>query len=332
MTSAGLDLVIGASGEMTERSAKPPAMPMSKKRIIPPPYVCPVGPQAPSGNANVPCYEHTPAAPPATQPSPVAASGPRVHRQSVSRSQDPVPESLRHALMGHDVLIMGSAPDAVLPSADRYDRVLVANGGIANVPRETLVDVALLTRWTLDSRSPARIAVLEQYSDRYVPVLVIHGGGWNAVHDAADPTWSEDPLGPLRLEGMAAVHATFDDAVGVTKAGRERWIASACGGTVPRGSGEGWGSAGWSSGVLAACLAWYCGARSVCLAGLSFTPGYVYGPDTLPKRAHADGDRAVLAEVVRRHADRWSTTSAAVAAECGVPFVSEDGTLGHLNG
>jgi hypothetical protein len=68
------------------------------------------------------------------------------------------------------------------------------------------------------------------------------------------------------------------------------------------------------------------------LAGLSFTPGYVYGPDTLPKRAHADGDRAVLTEVVRRHADRWSTTSAAVAAECGVPFVSGDGTLGHHNG
>lgn len=331
MEMAGWTRVVGAAGETidatdgTTAPEPPKASAGPRRKPAGVAFAWPTGPQ-PAPRSTMPSYEtpktearsvavmpiETSVAPPQ---APQVSATPRFERRSVSRSPDPIPSHLR-ALYGARVLVVGSAPGAILPAPSTYDRIVVANGGIANVPRKCTVDVALLTTWTLGTTSPVRMAVIEQYRGRHVPVLVIHGGGWNATHDPTVPTWTPDPMQPARRDAFADVHTTYDAAYGVTPTGRERWIGSACGGLVPRGQTEGWGTAGWSSGVLAAALAWYCGASSVCLAGMSFQPGYVYGPDTAPRRAHSEGDQAVLREAAKRHP--WWTTAPELIA-CGVP-------------
>ncbi len=247
----------------------------------------------------------------------------------VSPSPDDLPPALR-ILRGARVLVLGSAPTAVIPPPSTYDVIVTANGGACHVPLASLcplIAVINASALGLVSDTPSvNHAALATYAGHVLSaVVVLPNGGWRDYHDALAQTWWERAPRDLAALAVARDSLVLGRPLGLTHAGRDRLLASPTNNLLVHGARPlvpatwGWQTSGWSAGVIAACLAYAAGAASICLAGMSSTAGHGHAePRERGVRAHLVGDHALLRAAVRHDAERWSTTIAEWATATGM--------------
>lgn len=301
----------------------------------------PTGPQGrratlPRRGAVVSTGTTTPA-PPSTVAVPVGPHGcylGRPYGVTLSPAPDPVPEALRVLLYGQRVLVLGSGPDPCLPPPDAVDIIVTANGGVVSVPADWPHPVvAVLTPGSLGLDADTREAapVTDLFTGRTLSAVIFHAGGWTDYDDPLASTWytrSWRDVVPLRGVGVRCPAIPW----GITPTGRDRLIAGLTLGRLTHGVRDPhcddprWRINGWSTGLIAAAVAWGAGAAAITLAGI--TPGcsgHAYPPPDAPDDADADaapryhwGGDAALLRVVAALPLPITTTRADLAAATGL--------------
>ncbi|WP_110667979.1 hypothetical protein [Salinicola halophilus] len=203
-------------------------------------------------------------------------------------------------LVDRNCLILGSAPEPVMPSPRRYSRCVCINGSPWVAARHGLVpDLTVIAGYTtrvereVSSQSLERLRGLRTSRLLFVTAGNEFEAGSAVLRERGFESGSSYAADPL----MRA--AILEDTL--------------------RGSDSGLGKRDdrVSNGLFAVVLALWLGARKVTLAGFSLAGGHSYIGEETP-RFHVDGDVACLKLLAHRYGSRVTTTNPTLAAEIGL--------------
>jgi hypothetical protein len=182
------------------------------------------------------------------------------------------------------VLVLGSAPQAVIPKSFSNDWSLITvNASQAVAERFGIVvpDVTFIQPFVIAGTSSANISARAQLRGRHTHHLVGIDWGWYKGN------WAED---------LCKLNYTYDKLTIIDSIEQARAVYEATGLYSGIRSSEG----RMSTGLAAAIFALRSGADPIVLAGFSLSRnGHAYDNGS-SRREHVQGDRAVLAELIRR--------------------------------
>lgn len=217
------------------------------------------------------------------------------------RSQlDSLKRWMAEDLAGQDCLILGSAPEPVMPGARRYSKCVCINGSPWMAARHGIVpDLTVVAGYTtLVEREVSRQSLgrLRGIGTRRL-LFVTAGNEFEAGREVlrrhdfrSDSSHAVDPL--IRAAVIEEVLEGSDLGLGK----RDDRV---------------------SNGIFAVVLALWLGARKVTLAGFSLAGGHSYIDQETP-RFHIGGDMACLTMLARRYGSRVTTTNSILATETGL--------------
>ena len=171
---------------------------------------------------------------------------------------------------GRRCIVVGSAPNLVMPTARISDVVIGANGGASLARRP--VDVLATTSYLFRANGSTR-------AERETKELM---RGLNVVS-----IWVDEKTGPATpaIDQLKELGCTWRHLYRVSPKARESVVVAATGQAHSH----------WvSTGVWAACLAVVSGATSVIVVGVSLAPGHIGMSWDRAPRHHADEDGITL--------------------------------------
>ena len=219
---------------------------------------------------------------------------------SPNQNMNEVRGILSKSLSGSTVVVLGSAPGAILPPRGHYDRLVCVNGSGSVAMRygltpDATVIVGYLTG-TDKGVSPASRKVL---AGCFTDFLVFVSAGQKF----------EDGLATLQSSGFGYQRVREIDPLE-----RAAIVETVCGQSLGLGPRD----ERVSNGMFATALAIWAGASRVILAGFSLQGGHSYLEGT--PRYHIDGDQRFL-QTVNHEAGNLYTTSSELSAAIGLTLL-----------
>ena len=198
---------------------------------------------------------------------------------------------------GKRVLVLGSAPNPLVPSTADFDTLVCINGSPRVAASFGLTPhISLLGNHNCLASTPVAVACLS--SLQYLRTEVLLYFDVYETHDS-----------PAQI--LSRIKFQYDDLVVLSRSDRSAIVANAIGlsnyADVPE----------VSHGIVAACLAACGGAEQIILAGISLSGGHSYIRSNTPRRHIAD-DTEVLRALGELFHGKMATTNPDLARTTGL--------------
>lgn len=218
-----------------------------------------------------------------------------IRRLRTAGALDPLREEMRAEFFGRRCLVVGSAPDVMLPADTAFDCIICVNGSSWILNRNGPPhppEVTVVAGWSTRTNNQVRIETQRIWRGLETRLLLFVEAGATAD------------------EGRRVLDACgfrYDQFRSIDQLERAVIVGDVCGEEL------GWGKRDdrVSNGIFAAILAIWAGASEVILAGFSSAGGHAYMTEDTP-RLHLQGDERFLS-LADSLACPCSTTSADLA-------------------